>query len=108
MNIQCVPHRLTNTLLPEGVVFVGAEYSARFDHGLAEYLTVIDSGTILQGAGALLSGTTNAAGRSAPPIPDNPSSVTYCNSTNTLTPETVTRISTSSNVSKQSRRSVFR
>ena len=23
MNIQCVPHRLTNTLLPEGVVFVG-------------------------------------------------------------------------------------
>ncbi|KUV82555.1 hypothetical protein AWF49_26645 [Escherichia coli] len=42
MNIQCVPHRLTNTLLPEGVVFVGAEYSARFDHGLAEYLTVID------------------------------------------------------------------
>ncbi|WP_213045122.1 hypothetical protein, partial [Escherichia coli] len=25
----------------------------------------------------LLSGTTNAAGRSAPPIPDNPSSVTY-------------------------------
>ena len=75
----------------------GAAYSARFDHGLAEYLTVIDSGTILQGSGALLSGTTNAAGRSAPPIPDNPSPVTYCNSTNTLTPETVTRISTSSN-----------
>ena len=23
MNIQCVPHCLTNTLLPEGVVFVG-------------------------------------------------------------------------------------
>lgn len=63
---------------------------------------------IYRGAGALLSGTTNAAGRSAPPIPDNPSPVTYCNSTNTLTPETVTRISTSSNVSRQSRRSVFR
>ncbi|CAD5540589.1 Uncharacterised protein [Escherichia coli] len=26
MNIQCVPHRLTNTLLPEGVVFVGHGY----------------------------------------------------------------------------------
>ncbi|RDP66772.1 hypothetical protein C4A50_04119 [Escherichia coli] len=23
MNIQCVQHRLTNTLLPEGIVFVG-------------------------------------------------------------------------------------
>ncbi|WP_215471667.1 hypothetical protein, partial [Escherichia coli] len=64
---------------------------------------MIDSGTILQGAGALLSGTTNAAGRSAPPIPDNPSSVTYCNSKNKLTHETVTIISNSSNGIKHSR-----
>ena len=65
---------------------------------------------IYRGSGALLSGTANAeaAGRSAPLIPDNPSPVTYCNSTNTLTPETTARISTGSNVSRKSRRSVFR
>ncbi|EFB2435480.1 hypothetical protein FCY43_11175 [Escherichia coli] len=72
------------------------------------YRPLLRFSRIYRGAGALLSGTTKAAGRSAPPIPDNPSPVTYGNSTNTLTPETVTRISTSSNVSRQNRRSVFR
>ncbi|MGQ4133914.1 hypothetical protein ACUC97_31770, partial [Escherichia coli] len=53
------------------------------------------------GSGELLSlsGTASAeaAGRFAPLIPDNSSPVTYRNSTNTLTPETTARISTSHN-----------
>ncbi|ENZ5073903.1 hypothetical protein ACMEQQ_004767, partial [Escherichia coli] len=71
------------------------------------YRPLLRFSRICWGSGALLSGTANAeaAGCSAPLIPDNPSPVTYGNSTNTLTPETVTRISTSSNINKQSKRS---
>lgn len=76
------------------------------------YRPLLRFSRIYRGAGALLSlsGTANAevAGRSAPLTPANLSPFTYCNSTNTLTPETTARISTGSNVSRQSRRSVFR
>ncbi|ATB74960.1 hypothetical protein CNQ56_22275 [Escherichia coli] len=70
-------------------------------HGLifGHYRPLLRFSRIYRGDGALLSDTANAeaAGCSAPLIPDNPSPVTYGNSTNTLTPETTARISTSHN-----------